>query len=367
MRFFRRDIMADINKARQEINEIDGKMAELFCRRMDAVKEVGQYKKERGLPIFNFERERQVISEGAKRIDSPDYRDYYVNFIEYVMELSKRYQSRLMNGMKIAYSGVEGAFSNIAAKKIFKNGIPLPYPDFKSAYEAVEKGECDCAVLPIENSYNGDVGQVMDLAFFGGLYIHQLREIEIVQNLIANSDATLESIKEVKSHPQALGQCGEYIHRHGFKAVEAENTAIAAQEVAASGRTDIAAIGSELAAEKYGLKVVDAHINESGTNTTRFAVFSKLEKLPSKDDDHFVMVFTVRNEAGALGEAINIIGRHGFNLSSLKSRPTKKLIWTYYFFAEGDGNIESPEGKEMLSELAGCCSDLKVLGSFSRE
>ena len=79
------------------------------------------------------------------------------------------------------------------------------------------------------------------------------------------------------------------------------------------------------------------------------------------------MVFTVRNEAGALGEAINIIGRHGFNLSSLKSRPTKKLIWTYYFFAEGDGNIESPEGKEMLSELAGCCSDLKVLGSFSRE
>lgn len=224
--------MADINKARQEINEIDGKMAELFCRRMDAVKEVGQYKKERGLPIFNFERERQVISEGAKRIDSPDYRDYYVNFIEYVMELSKRYQSRLMDGMKIAYSGVEGAFSNIAAKKIFKNGIPLPYPDFKSAYEAVEKGECDCAVLPIENSYNGDVGQVMDLAFFGGLYIHQLREIEIVQNLIANSDATLESIKEVKSHPQALGQCGEYIHRHGFKAVEAENTAIAAQEVA---------------------------------------------------------------------------------------------------------------------------------------
>ena len=130
--------MADINKARQEINEIDGKMAELFCRRMDAVKEVGQYKKERGLPIFNFERERQVISEGAKRIDSPDYRDYYVNFIEYVMELSKRYQSRLMDGMKIAYSGVEGAFSNIAAKKIFKNGIPLPYPDFKSAYEAVE-------------------------------------------------------------------------------------------------------------------------------------------------------------------------------------------------------------------------------------
>ena len=328
--------MADINKARQQINDIDAQMAELFCRRMDAVKEVGIYKKERGLPIFNFERERQVVAAGAKRVEDPDYRDYYVNFIEYVMELSKRYQS-------------------------------LPYPDFKAAYEAVEKGECDCAVLPIENSYNGDVGQVMDLAFFGGLHIHQLREIEIVQNLLGSKNASLEDIKEVISHPQALGQCGEYIHRHGFKVTESVNTAVAAMEVAGSGRTDIAAIGSELAAEKHGLKILDSHINESGGNTTRFAVFSKLEKLPSKDDDHFVMVFTVRNEAGALGKAINIIGRHGFNLSSLKSRPTKKLIWTYYFFAEGDGNINSDAGKKMLAELSECCSDLKVLGSFSKE
>ena len=365
--FFRRYIMADINKARMEINQIDGQMAELFCRRMDAVREVGLYKRERGLPIFNFERERQVIEEGSKRISNPEYRDYYVNYIEYVMELSKRYQSRLMDGIKIAYSGVEGAFANIAAKEIFKNGNPLSYPDFKSAYTAVEKGECDCAVLPIENSYNGDVGQVMDLAFFGSLHIHQLREIEVVQNLLSNSGATLETIKEVKSHPQALGQCGEYIHRHGYKPIESVNTAVAAMEVADSGRTDIAAIGSELAAEKYGLEIIDSHINESGVNTTRFAVFSKPEKLPSKTDDHFVMVFTVKNEAGALSDAINIIGRHGFNLCSLKSRPTKKLIWTYYFFAEGEGNIFSKEGKQMLSELAAGCSDLKVLGSFKKE
>ena len=367
MKFIGGIFVADINRARQEINEIDRQMAELFCKRMDAVKEVGQYKKERGLPIFNFERERQVVAAGAKRVDDPDYRDYYVNFIEYVMELSKRYQSRLMDGIKIAYSGVEGAFANIAAKKIFKNGNPLSYPDFKSAYEAVEKGECDCAVLPIENSYNGDVGQVMDLAFFGGLHITQLREIEIVQNLLANKGATLDGIKEVTSHPQALGQCGEYIRKHGFKVTEAVNTAVAALEVAQSGRTDIAAIGSDIAAEKHGLKVIDSHINESGGNTTRFAVFSKLEKVPSKDDDHFVMVFTVQNEAGALGKAINIIGRHGFNLCSLKSRPTKKLIWTYYFFAEGDGNINSEQGKEMLKELSTCCSGLKVLGSFSKE
>ena len=107
-------------------------------------------------------------------------------------------------------------------------------------------------------------------------------EIEIVQNLLGSKNASLEDIKEVISHPQALGQCGEYIHRHGFKVTESVNTAVAAMEVAGSGRTDIAAIGSELAAEKHGLKILDSHINESGGNTTRFAVFSKLEKLPSR-------------------------------------------------------------------------------------
>ena len=133
------------------------------------------------------------------------------------------------------------------------------------------------------------------------------------------------------------------------------------------GRDDIAAIASDDAAEKYGLEILRQHINESNNNTTRFAVFSRSAKMPSADDKHFIMMFTVTNEAGSLGKAISIIGENGFNLKALKSRPTKELIWNYYFFVEGEGNINSDKGKKMLSELKEKCSDLRIIGNFEKE
>ena len=283
------------------------------------------------------------------------------------MDISKNFQHRLLEGMKVAFSGVEGAFANIAANRIFPDAIAVPFPDFKLAYDSVINGECDCVILPIENSFNGDVGQVMDLSFFGDLYINGVYDISIVQNLLANENADLESIKTVISHPQALGQCADYIKKHNFAMEDAVNTAIAAKYVAESGRTDIAAIGSLEAAEKYGLKVVESHINSSGSNTTRFAAFSRTSKHPSPLDEHFIMLFTVKNEAGSLGKAISVIGDNGFNLKSLKSRPTKELIWSYYFFVEGEGNIRSPKGEKMLDELKNHCDKLKVIASFEKE
>ena len=133
------------------------------------------------------------------------------------------------------------------------------------------------------------------------------------------------------------------------------------------GRHDIAAIGSSEAAKIFGLKKLEAHINESGTNTTRFAVFSKTPKAAADSDNQFIMLFTVSNEAGALGEAINTIGKYGFNLRALKSRPTKELIWSYYFYAEGEGNINSEKGREMLNELKEKCSSIRIAGSFEKE
>ena len=276
-------------------------------------------------------------------------------------------QHKLLEGMKVAYSGVEGAFANIAAKRIFPDAECVPFSDFKSAYRAVENGLCDCVLLPVENSHNGDVGNVLDLAFFGSLYINGLYEADVVQNLIANDGATLDTIKKVYSHPQAIGQSASFLEKHGLLSEEAVNTAIAAKMVAESGRLDIAAIGSEEAAEKYGLKVLCSHINESNTNTTRFAVFSRSSRNPAKTDDRFIMMFTVKNAAGSLGQAISIIGNHGFNLRALKSRPAKELVWDYFFYVEGEGNINSAEGQKMLTELKECCSKLKVVGSFEKE
>lgn len=359
--------MTELESARQIINSVDRQMAELFEQRMDAAKKVAEYKRLHGIQVTDAAREAEVIKRNSELIKNEDYKSYYINFLQHNMDVSKNYQHRLLEGMQVAFSGVEGAFANIAANKVFPDAAAIPYPDFKSAYNSVVDGECDCVILPIENSYNGDVGQVMDLAFFGPLYINGVYDIGVVQNLLAIKGTTMDQIKQVISHSQALGQCAGYIKKHGFETIEAVNTAVAAKQVAEMGRHDIAAIASDEAAEKYGLKKLEAHINESNNNTTRFAVFSRSAKTPTRDDNHFIMLFTVTNEAGSLGKAISIIGENGFNLKALKSRPTKELIWSYYFFAEGEGNINSENGKKMLEELKTKCSEIKVIGSFEKE
>ena len=359
--------MNDLQKARQIINQTDKEMAKLFEKRMNAVRLVGEYKKEHGLAVSDKAREEEIIEANAKFVSDNELRSYYVSFLRNNIEISKKYQHRMLDSMRVAYSGVEGAFANIVAERIFPDGKAVGFGDFKAAYNSVVSGECDCAVLPIENSFNGDVGNVLDLAFFGSLHVSSVYEAEIVQNLLAVKGSSIDEIKTVISHPQALGQCAEFIAKHGFETLEAVNTAIAAKEVAQSGRHDIAAIGSSEAAEKFGLKELATHINQSGTNSTRFAVFTRAQKAPDHTDNRFIMLFTVNNAAGSLGRAISVIGEYDYNLLALKSRPTKELIWDYYFYAEGEGDINSEKGKKMLGELSKCCSSIKILGSFEKE
>ncbi len=353
-----------LEEARQEIDKIDAEMARLFEKRMKEAKKVALYKKEVGMPIFDSAREAQVIARGAERIESDSVRDYYVNFLHSLMDLSKNYQSRLLNGMQIAYAGTPGAFAQLAAKRIFPDATLCPFSDFAAAYRAVEEGKCDAAVLPLENSTNGDVGKVMDLSFFGSLFVSGIYEIEVVQNLLAKKGTSLSEIKCVISHPQALGQCAAFLKKMGVKTMEAATTAEAAKMVAQSQDPTLAAIASAEAAEEYSLEILRNHIHEKGGNTTRFAVFSRAEKAHSENDRHFLMLFTVKNEAGALAKAISAIGTHGFNLRAIKSRPTKNLSWEYYFFCEGEGDIRSPEGEKMLALLKENCNDLKILGAF---
>lgn len=359
--------MTELDEARRTVTNVDEQMAELFEKRMRAVKRIAEYKKNHGLQIFDAAREQEVIDIGAKKIEDAELRPYYVSYLQSVIDISKSYQHRLLEGMRVAYSGVKGAFAEIAAKKIFPDSVTVAYPDFASAYAAASDGECDCAVLPVENSYNGDVGQVMDLAFFGSLYINGIYDADVVQNLLALPGVTVDEIKEVISHPQALGQCAGFIRRHNWKQTKEVNTAIAAMTVAAGGRRDLAAIASGEAAQEYGLVNLVSHIEDDRGNTTRFAVFSRSPKAPSPADNRFVMTFTVNNEAGSLGRAVSVIGYNGFNLRALKSRPTKELSWDYYFYAEGEGNINSKDGQQMLRELALCCNNVNVIGCFEKE
>ena len=144
------------------------------------------------------------------------------------MKLSRQYQHKLISGMKVAYSGVEGAFAHIAAGRIFPESTRISHTDFKAAYDAVVNGDCDAAVLPMENSYAGEVGQTIDLIFSGGLFVNGIYELEIHQNLLGIPGTSVEDITKVTSHPQALSQCHDYIRSRALETEEANNTAVAA-------------------------------------------------------------------------------------------------------------------------------------------
>ncbi|MBO7171279.1 MAG: chorismate mutase [Clostridia bacterium] len=353
-----------LEEARKIINEVDSQMAELFLKRMKAAELVYEHKKELGLPILDEKRESEVIERGATLVEDEVLKGYYIDFLKNLMAISRSYQYRMQSGLRVAYSGVEGAFAHIAAGKIFPEGNRVSYTDFKAAYDAALSGECDVAILPIENSYAGEVGQTMDLIFSGGLYINGIYELEIHQNLLGLPSATADDIRTVVSHPQALSQCHEYIKLKGLASEEANNTAFAAKSVAEGGDKTVGAIASAETAAIYGLKVLAAGINKSGENTTRFAVLSKV-KATAPALSSTVLMFTVKHEAGSLAQAVGIIGKYGYNMTALRSRPMKKHSWQYYFYVEIDGTTDTENGKEMLQELRKVCDQLKVAGGFA--
>ena len=353
-----------LEQARKIINEVDAQMAELFVKRMRAAELVCEHKMELGLPILDQKREDAVIERNSALVEDEVLKGYYIDYLKHLMSVSRAYQHRIQSGLRVAYSGVEGAFAHIAAGRIFPASNRVSCSDFKAAYDAVVKGDCDVAVLPIENSYAGEVGQTIDLIFSGGLFINGIYELEIHQNLLGLPDASVEDIKKVTSHPQALSQCHDYIEMRGFDAEEANNTALAAKMVAESGDKALGAIASVETAEIYGLKVIEANINKSGENTTRFAVLSKV-MATSAILSSTVLMFSVKHEAGSLANAIAIIGKYGYNMSALRSRPMKKHSWQYYFYVEIDGTTETGNGKKMLEELNKVCDELKVAGTFA--
>ena len=346
-----------------EIEKIDIETAKLFARRMDLVRDIAKYKCENGLPVLPANEDTQNLDKLLSCFNNNELKEYYARFMKHVLSISRSYQSRIQNGMKIAYSGIEGAFAHIAATRIFPNASHISYGDFEEAYRAVETGICDSAVLPIENSYAGEVGQVMDLIFSGSLYINGVFELPINQHLLGTKDSSISDITDVVSHPQALSQCATYIKNRHLNQTEYVNTALAAQYVATQNNRHIAAIASEETAAIYGLKVLERNINSARSNTTRFAIFSRApQNIESKKK--FILVFSVKNETGALAKSIDIIAKHGFNMQSLRSRSMRSLAWQYYFYIEGDGNPYTDEGKAMLQELSGCCDKLKIAGSF---
>lgn len=375
----------DIQDMRKEIDAIDNQLVQLFAQRMDVAAQIANYKKENNLPIFVPAREREKLNDVAEKA-GPEMANYTRVLYSMLFELSRSYQSKLNDTISplynqitqainntpkllpqapmVACQGVEGAFSQIACEKIFKNPFIMYFKSFEAVFSAIEQGLCQYGVLPIENSTAGSVKKVYDLMIRHSFSIVRSFRLKIDHNLLALPGSKLENIREVYSHEQAINQCGEFLQKlEGMKVIPVENTAVASEMVAKSGRTDIAAISSRSCAELYGLKVLESSIQDKGNNYTRFICISKnMEIYPGSDKTTIMMVLNHR--PGALYRVMARLYALGINVTKLESRPLPDRDFEFMFYFDLDTSIYSEEFVQLMCELDDLCEEFKYLGSY---
>ena len=271
-----------LQQARAEIDTVDAEMAALFERRMRAVADVVRYKAETGKPVFDAAREAAVLDKNTARITDEALRPYYRAFLSDAMSISRAYQRARLGRDTAAYQGVPGAWSHIALRRLFPFARETACTTWGEVFDAVQNGDAQFGVLPFENSNAGDVSTVLDLLYtHPDIIIAQMCDLPIRQDLLGVPGATLETVRTVISHPQALAQSSVFVQQHGFKTSTWGNTADAARHVAELNDPSVAAIASAETAGLYGLQILSAGINADGDNTTRFIVIERAAAAPA--------------------------------------------------------------------------------------
>ena len=377
----------ELNELRAKIDEIDDQLIRLFQARMDVSAEIAAYKRANRLPVLDPSRERDKLAEISEKA-RPEMQTYAQMLYNMVFELSRSYQSdlireksalseqvsaaientpRLFPGSAyVACQGTEGAYSQLAAERFFSAPKIMYFKSFESVFSAIESGLCQYGILPIENSSAGSVKQVYDLMLRHNFYIVRSARLKVDHNLLALPGAKREDIKEIFSHQQALDQCAGYLEKFGkdVKITRFENTAMAAEFVAKSGRTDIAAISSHSCAELYGLKCLDADIQDRGNNYTRFICISKsMEIYPGADRTSIMM--TLPHRPGSLCRALSRFYALGINITKLESRPIPERDFQFMFYFDLGTSVYSAEFGKMIGDLTAISEEFRYLGSYS--
>jgi len=267
----------------------------------------------------------------------------------------------------VSFQGERGAYSEDACLTYFGAGVETrPYPDFYSVFTSVEKDEVTHAVVPVENSIEGSVTQVNDLLLDHDLTVVGEVIVPVKHCLMASEGATLSSIREVFSHPQALGQCRKFLQNHPeWRTIASYDTAGSARMVAESGRTDAAAIASKRAAAVYGLRILKEDIQSEDANFTRFFVLEK-DPGPVGGANKTSIVFATKNAPGALHKCLGEFASRGVNLSKLESRPRRNKPWVYVFYADIDGSMDDPDCHAAVGGLLKTGAFVKILGSYKK-
>ena len=376
----------ELQKLREEINNIDRELVDLFVKRMGISAQVADYKKAHNMPIFVPAREREILQEVATMAGA-DMANYTRVLYSMLFELSRSYQRRrntettplyqnITNSIEhteklfpqapmVACQGVEGAYSQIACEKIFKSPMIMYFKNFDGVFQAIEQGLCQYGILPIENSTAGSVKKVYDLMIHHNFSIVRTFRMKVDHNLIAKNGAKLSDIKEIYSHEQAINQCSDFLKRlPNAKIIPVENTAVAASMVAQSDRLDIAAISSHTCEELYDLKSLADSIQDAGNNRTRFICISKnLEIYPGSDKTSIMMILS--HKPGALYKVLARMYVLGINVIKLESRPIPDRDFEFMFYFDLETSIYSEEFVQLMCELDDLCEEFKYLGSYS--
>ena len=377
----------NLEELRAEIDTIDDSLLQDFAQRMNVVGQIGLEKKSEGLPTLDPAREREKLADIVTKLP-PEMEQYGYTLWSMLFEISRSYQSSLNPqpsalrkdieraiadtqplfppAATVACQGVEGAYSQLACEKLFKHPQVMYFKTFESVFSAIENGFCDYAVLPLENSTAGSVKEIYDLMLSHSSFkIVRSTRLKVDHNLVAKKGTKTSDIKEIFSHPQAISQCAKFLDAMpGVKITACENTAAAAEAVAKSERTDVAAISSYNCVELYGLERLAADIQDRSNNYTRFICISKkLEIYPGADKTSLMLVLPHR--PGALYQILGRFYALGMNLIKLESRPLPDREFEFMFYFDLETSVYSDEFIRLVDDLDAICEEFQYLGSYS--
>ncbi len=365
-----------LDEIRLKIDEIDRELIPLIKKRMECSLEVARIKQTENLPIYHPGREQQILDRVATTAGD-DYGVYVSNVYRNMMAVSRELQSDVlfknaefaekvsaypesMTYSRVICQGAEGAFSHAAANKMFPHIVPEFMHGFEDVFKAVENDGSAVGILPVENSTAGSVNPVYDLILKYKHCIVRATPVDVSQNLLTVGSA--DTVKKVYSHPHALKQCENYIKQHNLEAVEFENTALAAKYVAELKDPTVAAIGSQTAAELYGLTVAAEKIQNDQENITRFIAVSK-KPFIAPDSNTVSLAFTIPHEKGSLYSMLGRFADCGLNLTKIESRPLGHGF-EYKFYIDFSGNIKDERTLSLLSSLDSELSYFVFLGNY---
>ena len=373
----------DLDQCRKDINRLDKSLLELLAKRRTISRKVIEDKLERGLDLRDPTREGEVLETLIKAGRKLGLDAHFVTrvFHEIIEDSVRSQESFLQNNLNpstekmlcIAYQGVEGAYSFLAGEKFFRGQLDNcsfeGYKSFADVVAAVENGQADYAMLPIENTTAGSINAVYDLLLATKLNIVGEEVFPVQHCLLGVEKAPLSTIRRIYSHYQALAQCSDFLSR--LKNCDQEtymDTAEAAKKISAEGDPSQAAIASEEAGRIYGLKVLKRNLANQRENFTRFVIVApRPSKVDSRIPCKTSLVLSTGHHEGALLKALAILDEHKINLTKLESRPMQGSPFTYIFYLDFEGNASDPKIQEALVRLSGATNYLRILGTYPRE